>query len=1078
MRAVLRPVPILAVLALLPVAAQLRADGGRDRKGQATPAVPASSAGGRLTDSFDCANPAEERSHHFASGGAVTKRVTGDRVGGHDIRRAARTVRGTGSWIAYRVKVDPRETTTVEVEEVYGRDRDVRGYLVLVDGKKVYLRTWQGSGAGLIHYFVQVPPTGKEHVTVRLVNQSETPFSISRMWVFSDFGKYFQHNQLEVPYYLAPTVRITFSDRAADLANLRRIKESLGLHPHVRPAFTAFVAYAFLNARDTEARIDYALHLAQETGMPVQLGFDTWWANTPGGLDGKGGFWSDVAYQQVVHNATQGKYQLSVPNQWSNTPWLTVNHPDLLAFKARRLGESLAYLRRRYRDLRAAGRQDLVLAINLDNEPVYWASGNAGLGGDLLLADFNPYAVAAARRDGVTLDPADGLGARERFWLFRNLLDYNERIAGAAAKGLGRDAVIVRGSKVSLPGDLLANNMYTQAMVSDADIQYPMLSSAYPLWETAAPRSARVGGEWNGDTVPEREAVLHQIALGRNAAVNAEAGDNPAKMQGVRPGYALAQRYYALYNYPLEKMDVAASEIRDLAQPFPAYVYQPVLLETRFTEGGWKSQVVAYGGVQTGQIGNTAAVAAFPASGARPGFLTYRLQARHGVFDTGLFLELTGRAFVSGKKDPGVLVRVLAGRSEDAAQMREVARYSDTGHFGPPGRIDLGAQAAGKRTVYVRIEMNAPGLPSEVLSWCSVRHVRFTTPWPAAMMRGLPPQDESLATVRRQNLAVSWRGDAERAITDLARQGGKRPSPRLASARDACARGAYAEAYRLANQGLSVLLPAAYHVQESGWLAPHPVGIDTAEPVTCTLQAVGKEEIRLVLHAGQGSKVTVRVRDLAPGAVYGISNRGGEWTVRPARKESGGLKRTADKSGTLEFPAVAAAASRPTRRIITGVFRGRAAGSSVGLLVAADDGASRVLIPTGTKTVIRRGEPGKEFAVASLEDLQHGDHIEALLGEDGTAARVTAVYEMAEGTVREFGQLTPFAMPFVFTNEEGKRNVIDLSAPLHTPRGVNAIKALPLGTVDIAPGDRVRFRRNPALGRVFELWKIQQGPAQ
>jgi hypothetical protein len=33
------------------------------------------------------------------------------------------------------------------------------------------------------------------------------------------------------------------------------------------------------------------------------------------------------------------------------------------------------------------------LAVNLDNEPVYWATGNAGLGSDILLADFNRVTV-------------------------------------------------------------------------------------------------------------------------------------------------------------------------------------------------------------------------------------------------------------------------------------------------------------------------------------------------------------------------------------------------------------------------------------------------------------------------------------------------------------------------------------------------------------------------------------------------------------------------------------------------------------------------------------------------------------
>ena len=70
-----------------------------------------------------------------------------------------------------------------------------------------------------------------------------------------------------------------------------------------------------------------------------------------------------------------------------------------------RMAAAMAHLRRRYRELSARGRGHRLLALNLDNEPVYWASGNAGLGTGPLLADFNAHTVADARRDGVGLDP-------------------------------------------------------------------------------------------------------------------------------------------------------------------------------------------------------------------------------------------------------------------------------------------------------------------------------------------------------------------------------------------------------------------------------------------------------------------------------------------------------------------------------------------------------------------------------------------------------------------------------------------------------------------------------------------------
>ena len=1036
----------------------------------------------RLTDQITCANRADEKAHQVAFDGEVFVETAGDQVGGHDMRRRVRTVRGNGSWLSYRVRVDPQAATTLEVEEINGRQEDVRGYLVLVNDKKIYLRTWQGAGAGPVHFFVQIPPTGKNVMRVTLRNQSGTPFSISRLWAFSDFTRFFDHNQLAVPYTLAPTVRLT-SDFDADRALLEKIRAALGGGQTVaRPAFTAFVPYAALDARAVEERVDYLLRLAEAAEMPVQMGFDTWWGSTPGGSDGKNGFWTDVKYQQVVYNATRRAYQLSIPNRWSNTPWLSVNHPDLLAFKTRRLTESLAYLARRDAERRAAGKRSLILAVNLDNEPVYWASGNAGLGSDLLLADFNPKTVAAARQAGVRLAPEDGLSAQERFWLARNLLGYNEAIARAAKRGLGRGATIAVGGKTFAPGDPLSGNVFTQAMVSDADIQYPMLSRAYPFWETAAPRSARVGGEWNGDSVGEREAVLHQIALGRNAAVNSESSNDAAKMRGVRPGYALAQRYFTLYNYPLDRLNVAVSQIRDLSQAFPTFVYQPILRETRFTKEDWKRHVIAQRNVRTGQIGNTAAVALYPISASQPGYITYQLRAPHRVFQGGPFLDLTGRAFVFQKKEARVFVRVLAGAAADPGKMREVARWFDTGGFGPPDRVDLSRVARGKQTVYVRIEMHAPGIAPDVLSWCSVRHVRFTTPWPADLTRGLAPQDESLETVRRQNLLVSWRRDAEIAMGDLAWQRRTAALKPLAQARAAYARGAYAEAYRRACQGAGVLLPAVYQVQTgSGRLAPYPVRVDTPGPVAVTLHELGDQQIRLTLRAQRLTRVTIHLLGLPRAAAYEIQKTGGMVTLqrrrRPRTRSSHGrLGLTTDPKGMLALSLTAAAyPARPIPRRLNGIYRGPSGRG--GFLVVPRTGANSVFVPVGPGTVLRRGESGKEISVPSLGTFANGDQIMAVLDARGTATEVTATYEILDGVVLRFGELTPFALPsLTLTNAPGKRHIIALTAPLHTPASDSPVQARPLGTVDIAPGDRVRLRINPSVGRVFEVWKTNNTP--
>lgn len=1048
---------------------------------------PTSSIG--LSDTIDVADLQNEQAHHFAQGGTVTRTPGGDMVGGHDMHRLTRQVGGRGSWIAYRLQVAPEQPITLEFEELYGRDQDVRGYLVFVNGAKVYLRTWQGCGAGPIHYFIQLPPGHEQFITLKLENQLAVPFNISRIWAFSSFSQYFAANHLAVPYYLAPTASLSYTNYEADLEKLRVIKTSLGNHPHAKAAWTTWIGYANLNDREVSEKIDYIFRLATALDMPVQISFDTWWANTPSGSDGKGGFWTDVQYQQVVYNASQKQYQLSIPNHWSNTPWLTVNNPDLNAYKAQRLRTAMTHLQQSYGALRAAGKEYLLLALNLDNEPVYWASGNAGLGSDLLWADFNPATVAAARQADITLDPAQGLTPQARLWLSHNLLNYNTLIAGAMADGLGRDAVVVDGDAVSPARDLLRNNIYTQAMVANADIQYPTLSAAHPFWEAAASGNARVGGEWNGDSLHEIEAVTHQLALGRNAAVNAESGNDAANMQGVKPGYALAQRYFTLYNYPLAKMEVAASEMRDLTTPFPAFHYQPVLREEHFRDDIWQQHVVTYSGLRSGVIGNTAAVAIYPSQNTAPGYLTYKLDAPQQTFTVGLFLEWSGRAFVFRKQDASVNIRVLAGPTADVATMQEVGKVFDNGDINAVHRVDLSAVAQGHHSVYVRIELNASGLSASVLSWCSIYHVRFTTGWPEDIIRGLPLQDESLDTVRQQNLVVSWRRDAELAIAALAGEVNRRTKdgymkdgqPQVFSAHQLTAaqldyeQGAYRGAYQNANAGLGALIPATYYVKRSGWLMPYPIRVDTTQPVTCIVQEWEGDVISIDLEAEKLAQVLIQVKNLVPYQTYRLEKRGTVagtergWSLHRGKQSESGKLLTANPQGELSWSATVTVNNPLQDPTLKGTYAAQAGDSVVSVMPDIPGGNERIV--TDKHTIIKRGVAGQE-TTATLATIQRGDQIVARLGANGQATELTATTQTIEGNVREFGQMTPFVMPYIVLDTDDKRHVIDLAAPLHLTGAEVAMKSQPLGTVNVVTGDKVQLRVNPKTGRVFELWKL------
>jgi hypothetical protein len=1067
--------------------------------GRADPSATRAAAGAPgLTDLIDVSAPGSEHAHNVAEKGFASSIRYSVRAGGHVIDRLVRQLNRPGDGVSYRVRVRPNAPVTLEIEELDVLGWNVSGYQLLIDNRPVYFRTWQGCGTGPVHYFVQEPASTQPFITLTLINRTWEPVRISRIWVWSDLQAL--SSQFEVPFYIAPTLPLAWTLQP-DLANLALIKNSLGDHPHARPAFTTWIAYADLCDRELEAKIDYVLTLAEKAGLPVQLCFDTWWASTPVGSDGRGGSWMDVEHQQVVYDATTRRYQLSIPNQWSSTPWLTVSDPSLNAFKQERLSAAASLLKKRMMELTSEGKRNLLLAVNLDNEPIYWASGNAGIGGDLLQADFNPHVVAAAKRDGINLDPEKALGPVERHWLLRNLLRYNEGIADAISSALGRDASIVNRSGSRASFDLIANNVYTQAMMmASPEYSYPTLDRSYPLWESAAPASARVGGEWLGESLGVVQAVQRQIALGRNAAVNAECGLDANENSSVRPAYALGQRYIAPYNYPLERMDLASKHIRDVSAQWPAFVHERTLFEERFRPGawfdkGWKGHAHAWGGLQDALIGNTAIVAVAPVASDVVGFLTYRIQAPAGGFRCGLRLELTGRAFVFKREDPRVCITVLAGASDDPSKMAVVAVLHDNGAIDPTNKIDLSAHVHESRPLFVRLELRAPDLPPGLLSWCALYRVRFTQGWPADYTRAIPRQEESVKTVRAQNLVVSWRRDAELAIEQLAaripHQRGNRyadrsksPEERLAAARAHYARGLYADAYRAANEGLCVCLPAAYLVDGSARLDPYPVRVDCRSRLQCTLYHCGANQTRIRLETAKPANATVCIDGVKPGEGYMAYRYGSLWVISCGRvreeipevdfAEGGHLisgtaapDGTADPSGALE---VTAPAEGPA--LIEGAALGAFGAPLRGIRVRRTFGPGAELIPIESTTVIRRGETGKPHSPATLADLQFGDQIEARMDPAGTCREVSITYGIVESVVREFRQTTPYAMPHIVTDPDGAFRVIDLAAPIHTPRFNVRVAEVPLGAIDVAAGDRVRIRFNPSTGRVYELWKL------
>jgi hypothetical protein len=415
----------------------------------------------------------------------------------------------------YRLALPAGRDRWIEVREAYGEGEALRevDYEVRLDGRRIHRRQYRCDGAGAVAYAVQAPAGPARAATLQFVDTSGQGLAITRVRTYNDPVELAGSRGLLKPMLVAPRIEIrppyTQPEPAAALqawADAARSASSF-----VRPGLLAIVGYANPDADAVAARIRAYAALAARTQTPWVLQLSSWWADTPlRAPDGLGGYFGDIQYQQIAYSrhdtyddpglrefmeaeapgSYRPQYGLTTPNLWSNTPWLTMNNDRLNAFKVRCLKAAVAVVNQ----VRAEPGGDLLQAIVTDDEPIYWpritdwmergyASVNGGVARSDLMLDFNPAAVRAAARDGVKLDPADGLSQTERQWLHTNNARYAALICGAIHDTLDAPTA-------GRPD--LRNRIYNYIL---AQPLYPLCDFGHPGWELGIVPGAAVGLE-------------------------------------------------------------------------------------------------------------------------------------------------------------------------------------------------------------------------------------------------------------------------------------------------------------------------------------------------------------------------------------------------------------------------------------------------------------------------------------------------------------------------------------------------------------------------------------------------------
>lgn len=310
----------------------------------------------------------------------------------------------------------------------------------------IHRRSGTTNGMGARSFFISCQGTAAsaDPLELRLQNNAREKFYVQSLESLPDFASWLSSPFSQDDFTLAllqhgvpgPETDRGFAQAAA-----------LTTAPGVLKAASVEFHYARLKRDELDGQVKYFRSKCAENGLAGLAIPCSWWGGTPPEV------FERLDFQQVCWSETDNydegeplkkllgpkwdlRYGLTVPNCWANTPWQTMNSPGLNQLRQERMRNFVGIIEPQMKDMLAG--------YISENEPAYWAwdqdtDRNYPVRRLPLWADFNPCTVAAAKADGVELEPRDGLSQKERTWLQQNAARYMkaniDTLSSAGASG-------------------------------------------------------------------------------------------------------------------------------------------------------------------------------------------------------------------------------------------------------------------------------------------------------------------------------------------------------------------------------------------------------------------------------------------------------------------------------------------------------------------------------------------------------------------------------------------------------------------------------------------------------------------
>lgn len=906
----------------------------------------------------------------------------------------------------------------LEIMEVHNNNYCAFGYTIQINGKDVYFRTYEELATGTIHYFVpfsRAMVSDPSKVKVTIISEDASPFSIGMVWGYNDFYGLMQDEEVLTKMGL----NLFCGNDMVKGANFT--KKFTGFN-----SFTPNPLYEvdyLNNLNETSAnQLTAYSAAAAKAGTGVQLMLKKYWLFADG-VDGKGGKWSDLKYQQVQYNASSKTYTNTTPNGWSNTHWLSMSNSYLNSVSCNKLSKILSSFADSVALAATKGKMPGATQMIMEHGTGYYHES------DFYGGDFSHEIVQLAKKRGIKLDPTDGLSYEEKRYMYLIVAEMNQQQADTYREALGRTPVVVDNGKVTLPAQQATENIYSHGtQTADQWISYDDRITGW--------MSGIGTGYWPSSEnmwFDDQRLYEYQMGYGRIGCVNLEMyihGNKEAIQSYLRQGYRNGMEYVTMFNDQDEYNTYSnVKEIDNLQnQAVEEYHYERSYLDVDYMRDYNTSMiskisltpgVVSYNNCKVGATGNL-----YCSDVSKIGTATYKVSSATAL-KNGL------KVYLEGKTSSGASIEIYGGT--DPNKLSKVGKFKFTEELTWFNKysgftLDITDQTKGVKEYYIQLRLSNIGASA---ANTSIRAIKVTTPWDqeTGSLTGLKT---TYAQRRMQSLWIAEREAVESLMKDYKADGGS--DAVYKNAQKLYNYGRYKSADKLLTGEVSQLLPAKYSIIGKGTLGKYPINVSMSNGQACVveLQKVSGSEIDFRVLTERRQTVTLTVSSLVKNAYYALEVKGGDaYSIVKVKSGVKGAVKATNGKATFEVDAMPEVQEKVVNKTITGRAFVNCNGSSINLQVQdpkiSEYGQYVTYYIMDDCNVVRK----KEGSSSGKPQMPRaGDKVTVKLNEYGYIVDMVAEYGEVTGKIVKFQPPTVEGVPCngIITLDNGVSYEIEYSS--------------------------------------------------